>query len=122
MGNVKTVGLKVTITNMNLQEAMGNMNEPAINYQEELKKCKTMDDVFGRNGLMQKLLKDVIQNLLEAEMVEHLGREKYERLEESADNYRNGYTDTMQRSSLGEMEINVPRDRKGEFDPIAVKK
>ncbi len=49
------------------------MNEQAINYQEEIKKCKTMDDVMGKNGLMQKLLKDVIQNLLEAEISEHLG-------------------------------------------------
>lgn len=37
------------------------MKMPDINYQEKIKKCKSMDDVVGKNGLMQKLLKDVIQ-------------------------------------------------------------
>ena len=57
------------------------MKIPDIDYQAEIKKCKTIDDVVGKNGLMKKLLKDVMQQLLEAEMDEHLGREKYERSE-----------------------------------------
>lgn len=52
---------------------------PEINYKAEIKKCKTMEDVVGKNGLLQRLLKDVIQNMLEAEMDEHLGMEKYKR-------------------------------------------
>ncbi|WP_243176123.1 transposase, partial [Clostridium cadaveris] len=44
-----------------------------------------MEDVVGKNGLMQRLLKDVMQQLLEAEMDEHLGREKYERTDEDED-------------------------------------
>lgn len=98
------------------------MSEAAINYQEEIKKCKTMEDVLGKNGLMQRLLKDVIQNLLEAEMAEHLGRGKYERSDEPADNYRNGYNEKTIKNSLGEMDIEVPRDRKGEFEPAIIKK
>jgi putative transposase len=99
------------------------MNELAeLNYHDEIKKCKTMDDVLGKNGLMQKLLKDVIQNLLEVEMAEHLGRNKYERATETSDNYRNGYNEKTIRNSLGEMELEVPRDRKAEFDPVVVKK
>ncbi|MDB3084418.1 IS256 family transposase, partial [Clostridioides difficile] len=39
-----------------------------VDYQTEVKKCKTMEDVVGKNGLMQKLFKDVIQQLLDAEM------------------------------------------------------
>jgi transposase-like protein len=39
-----------------------------------------MEDVVSKNGLMQKLFKDVIQQLLEAEMDESLGRERYERI------------------------------------------
>ena len=46
---------------------------PDLDYQAEVKKCKTMEDVVGKNGLMQKLFKDIIQQLLEAEMEEHLG-------------------------------------------------
>ena len=47
-----------------------------------------MDDVIGKNGLMKKLLKDVMKQLLEAEMDEHLGWDKYERTDnESEKNY-----------------------------------
>ena len=49
------------------------MKVPDIDYHEEVKKCKTMEDVVGKNGLMQRLLKDAMQQLLEAEMDEHLG-------------------------------------------------
>ena len=45
---------------------------PDLDYQAEVRKCKTMEDVVGKNGLMQKLFKDIIQQLLEAEMEEHL--------------------------------------------------
>jgi transposase-like protein len=99
------------------------MKVPDINYQEEIKKCKSMDDVVGKNGLMQKLLKDVMQQLLEAEMDEHLGREKYERADnESEKNYRNGYSKKDVRSSYGEVPIDIPRDRNSEFEPKAIRK
>ena len=39
-----------------------------LDYRAEVRKCKTMEDVVGKNGLMQKLFKDVIQQLLEVEM------------------------------------------------------
>ncbi|URZ02011.1 IS256 family transposase ISCbo4 [Clostridium felsineum] len=99
------------------------MKVPDIDYQKEIKKCKTMDDVVGKNGLMQKLLKDVMQQLLEAEMDEHLGRKKYERTDEDEDaNYRNGYSNKSVRSSYGEVPLDVPRDRNALFEPKAIKK
>lgn len=102
---------------------MKEINVPNINYQEEIKKCKTMDDVVGKNGLMQKLLKDVIQQLLEAEMDEALGRERYERIDmDEEKNYRNGHSKKNVRSSFGEVELDIPRDRKSKFEPVAVKK
>ncbi len=95
---------------------------PNVDYQEELKKCKTMEDVVGKNGLMQKLFKDVIQQLLEAEMDEHLGRERYERDDCDNKNYRNGYSSKNIRSSFGDIDVDIPRDRKAEFEPKVVKK
>ena len=50
-----------------------------FDYKEEVKKCKTIDDVMGKDGLIQRLVKDVLENILEGEMEEHLGRNKYER-------------------------------------------
>lgn len=98
------------------------MSDTAINYQEEIKKCKSMEDVVGKNGLMQKLLKDVMQNLLEAEMTNHIGRDRYERSDEPAINYRNGYSSKTVKSSLGEMDVDIPRDRNGEFEPQILQK
>lgn len=60
-----------------------------------------MEDVVGKNGLMQKLFKDVKQQLLEAEMEEHLGREKSERVEYEYPNYRNGHSSKTIESSFG---------------------
>ena len=100
------------------------MKVPDIDYQAEIKKCKTLEDVVGKNGLMKKLFKDVIQQLLEAEMDEHLGSEKYEREENYSDskNYRNGYSKKSINTSYGEVPIDVPRDRNAEFNPRAIGK
>lgn len=96
-----------------------------FDYNEEVKRCKTIDDVLGKNGLVQRLVKDVLENILEAEMDEHLGRDKYQRQTEvdSEDrNYRNGYSHKNLRSSFGDVDLNIPRDRKAEFEPQIVKK
>ncbi|ANP69323.1 IS256 family transposase [Clostridium tyrobutyricum] len=102
---------------------MKEIKIPDINYKEEVKKCKTMEDVVGKNGLLQRLLKDVIQNMLEAEMEDLLGREKYERDEErDYKNYRNGYSKKNIKSSVGDVKLDIPRDRNSDFEPKVVKK
>ena len=96
-----------------------------FDYNEEVKKCKTIDDVLGKNGLVQRLVKDVLENILDAEMDEHLGRDKYERqtdMNEEDRNYRNGYSKKNLRSSFGDVNLDVPRDRKAEFEPQIIKK
>lgn len=95
---------------------------PDLDYQAEVKKCKTMEDIVGKNGLMQKLFKDVIQQLLEAEMEEHLGRERHKRINETNPNYRNGYSSKTIESSFGKVGLDIPRDRKSQFEPKVVKK
>lgn len=101
---------------------MPELNIPNIDLNAELKKCKSMEDLVGKNGLMQRLFGNIIQQFLEAEMEEHLGREKYERSLDDEKNYRNGYSTKKIKSSFGEVDINVPRDRKAEFEPRIVKK
>ena len=96
-----------------------------FDYNEEVKRCKTIDDVLGKNGLVQRLVKDVLENILEAEMDEHLGRDKYQRqteVDSEERNYRNGYSHKNLRSSFGDVDLNIPRDRKAEFEPQIVKK
>ena len=95
-----------------------------FDYNEEVKKCKTIDDVMGKNSLIQKLVKDVLENILEGEMEDHLGRNKYERSDESESskkNYRNGYSNKNLRSSFGDVDLDINRDRNAEFEPQIIK-
>lgn len=101
---------------------MNNIKMPDINFDEELRKCNSMEDLVGKNGLMQKLFGDIIQQFLDAEMEEHLGRAKYQRQNSEDRNYRNGYSQKNIKTSFGDVQIDVPRNRKAEFDPKIVKK
>ena len=99
------------------------MSQTTINFEEEVSKCKTIEDLMGKGGLIQRLMKTAIENMLEAEMAAHLGRNKYERNESTDTNYRNGYSQkTVNNSVGGPMELNIPRDRNGEFEPVVVQK
>jgi putative transposase len=101
---------------------MKDLDIPEIDLNKELKKCKSMEDLVGKNGLMQRLFGNIIQQFMEAEMEEHLGREKYERSDSDNKNYRNGHSSKNIKTSFGEVEVDVPRDRKAEFEPKIVKK
>ena len=68
------------------------------------------------------MFKDTLQELLEAELDENLGYEKYEYLDEPKDNYRNGYSKKTVHSTAGDIELSVSRDRNGEFEPVIVEK
>ena len=79
-------------------------------------------DLFGEDGLVKQITKRLVEKMLQAEMDEHLGYERNERSEEPRENPRNGTTKKTVRTGDGEVEIEVPRDRKGTFDPQIVKK
>lgn len=69
---------------------------------------------------LKDLLSGTIQGMLESEMDEHLGYDKYQRSEES--NYRNGTKPKSVRSKYGEFEVDVPQDRNSTFEPQIVPK
>ncbi len=72
---------------------------------------------------MKEMFRDVIQTVVEVEMDEELGRERCQRSETSAaSNYRNGYTKKTVKTQLGEVDIRVPRDRNGSFEPKIIGK
>ena len=72
---------------------------------------------------MKEMFRDVVQTVMEVEMDEELGRERCQRAETtSAPNYRNGYTKKTVKTQLGEVEIKVPRDRNGSFEPKIIGK
>ena len=102
----------------NIQEVMPSTEE----VQRELAKAKSMDDFFGKEGIFARLFAHTIEELLETELSEHLGYEPYEAKGRNSGNNRNGRYAKKLRTSSGETTIQVPRDRKGEFEPQVVKK
>ena len=72
---------------------------------------------------MKEMFRDVVQTVMEVEMDEELGRERCQQSEmTSAPNYRNGYTKKTVKTQLGEVDIKVPRDRNGSFEPKIIGK
>lgn len=71
---------------------------------------------------MREVSKDVIKTLLEEELTDHLGFEQYDQKAKTIDNSRNGYTPKTTKSKYGEIGLDVPRDRKSEFEPQVLKK
>jgi len=86
--------------------------------QAELMSAKSIDDFFGREGIFARLFGKTLEQMLEAELTEHLGYEKYEAKRRKSGNSRNGkYKRSVRTSGGGQSEIAVPRDRNGEFAP-----
>jgi transposase-like protein len=77
----------------------------------------------GPDGLLKQLTKSVIETALSEEMTEHLGYEKHDPAGIGADNIRNGTrSKTVLAANTGPVQIDVPRDRAGTFEPQIVKK
>jgi putative transposase len=77
----------------------------------------------GPEGLLKQLTKTVLETALNEEMTEHLGYEKHDPAGRESGNLRNGIrAKTVLTESTGQVEIDVPRDRAGTFEPQIVKK
>jgi len=87
--------------------------------REHLGKAKSSK---GLSEMLQELFKESVQELLQAEMEEHLGYEKHASDSSQFSNNRNGKTRKTIKSKYGETEIEVPRDRDGTFEPQVIPK
>ena len=76
-------------------------------------------DVYS---LLRDSFKDILQELMEAEMDATLGYEKNQKGALQSDNKRNGHSTKTLKNQYGEFQIDVPRDRNGEFEPKLVPK
>lgn len=81
-----------------------------------------INDVAGVQELFKEMVSTVLENGLEAELDEELGYSKYDYRNKQTDNSRNGYSEKTMKTSFGDMDISIPRDRKGDFDPQLIKK
>ncbi len=81
--------------------------------------CKSTSDIQEK---LKRLFAGTIEQMLEAEMEEHLGYTKNAIEGNNTGNSRNGYGKKTIKSDYGECEIAVPRDRNGEFEPRIIAK
>ena len=88
----------------------------------DLSKAKNYEDLMGKDGAIKKLIAKSLEQMLESELTEHLGYERYSPNGKNSGNNRNGKSHKTLRNDNGEIEISVPRDRNGQFDPVIVKK
>ena len=79
----------------------------------------SMDDI---QKLFKETIAEFMENGLECELDEELGYSKYDYRNKQTDNSRNGYSNKTLRTSFGEVDVSIPRDRKGEFEPQLLKK
>lgn len=79
----------------------------------------SMDDI---QDLFKETIAEFMENGLEAELDDELGYGRYDYRNKDTDNSRNGHSSKTLRTSYGDVEVAVPRDRKGEFEPQLLKK
>jgi len=89
---------------------------------ELLKGIKTQDDLAGPNGLLKAITKALVERMLDGELTHHLGYEKNDPVGYGSGNSRNGKSRKTLKSGQGQLEIAVPRDREGSFEPELVRK
>ena len=87
----------------------------------EMLKQEGVESTKDLQVLMRGIMKDVIEALYDGEITEHLGYEKH-RQGAGKDNSRNGFSKKTVQSTVGPVELEVPRDRKSEFTPKVIKK
>ena len=89
---------------------------------ELLSKGRTKSDIFGANGLLKQLSKAIIERTMDAELTECLGYDKHDPAGKNSGNSRNGCSQKTLKGEHGEITINVPRDRNGNYSPTIIPK
>ncbi|MGA3015172.1 MAG: IS256 family transposase [Bacteroidales bacterium] len=87
--------------------------------EEQLKKMKTQEEL---EAYISKLYKHAVQTMLKAEMDEHLGYKKHDPEGKNTGNSRNGSSGKTLKTDIGDIPLDVPRDRNSSFDPVLVPK
>lgn len=104
---------------------MAKSKKPRIMSPEQVKqfiKDNEIQSVEDIQNVLKDMFAEALQGMLEAEMDNHLGYQKHEDAKKETTNRRNGHSTKTVRSDYGQVELEVPRDREGDFDPVIVKK
>jgi putative transposase len=85
-------------------------------------KERGIKDLQGVHDLVKELTGTLIQEMLEGELENELGYSKWDYRNKNTSNSRNGFSEKTLKSSQGEITVQIPRDRNGEFEPELIKK
>ena len=96
-----------------LREMMGN-------YLKE--NNVTVKDGTDVNSIMRDMMSIILEGALDQEMDEELGYSKYDYRNKETDNSRNGHSSKTMHTSYGDMDVAIPRDRNGDYEPQLIKK
>lgn len=102
--------MKEKFENKKLQEAVELLPEGGAD----------LSNALGKGGLIKELTKAILERGMEAETEEHLGYDRYGR--SNSENARNGTYNKNLITENGTVELDIPRDRKGSFEPAIVSK
>ena len=80
------------------------------------------EEITGPDGLLKELSKRMLERAMNAEMEDHLGYEKNQRTSESKINSRNGTSKKTVSTNIGNVPLDIPRDRNGDFEPQIIPK
>jgi putative transposase len=89
---------------------------------ELLLEVKQPHDLIGENGLIRQLTKALLERALEAELTHQLGHEPRQAIENPSRNSRNGKSKKTVQGEFGALEVSIPRDRQGSFEPVILPK
>ena len=87
-----------------------------FDFNEALKAIQSGKPITGSDGVLAPLIKQLTEAALSAEIESYLGQNL------NSNNRRNGYSKKTVKSALGSFELETPRERNGEFEPVLVKK
>ena len=98
------------------------MEKRAKSQVRQLLEEKGIKDIAGIQDLVKELTATMIQEIMDAELEEELGYSKYNYQQKATSNARNGTYAKSVNSTMGKIDLRVPRDRQGEYEPQVVKK
>ena len=96
-----------------------NARRSKIRELLDMSNITSMDDI---QNLFKETIAEFIEDGLETELDDELGYSRYDYCNKNTENSRNGHSSKTLRTSFGDVEVAVPRDRKGEFEPQLLKK
>ena len=99
-----------------------NNKNSVISYDEFNAKAANLKTLSDVTDFVKELIAPTLQKMLEAELEGHLGYKKHDSSGRNSGNSRNGHSTKVLKTSFGQEELKIPRDRNGTFEPVAVKK